>query len=70
MVNHIPAIGAPNSMMRRFQERPQLAVNLLVALEDAEEFIRGFEDDPVQDGIDGLLAIIRNAIAAARGIQP
>lgn len=43
------------------------APKLLEALEAAESFIRGFEDDELQEGIDDLLAGIRTAIAEATG---
>ena len=34
MANTITAIGAPGSLMRRFQEQPQLGVDLLRALKE------------------------------------
>lgn len=39
----------------------------LAALVKAEEFIRGFEDDEMQEGITDLLAKLRSAITAAGG---
>lgn len=43
------------------------APDLLAALEGAESFIAGFEDDELQEGIDELLESIRGAIAKANG---
>lgn len=43
------------------------APDLLAALDQAESFIAGFEDDELQEGIDGMLAAIRAAIAKAKG---
>jgi hypothetical protein len=43
------------------------APKMLAALDRAESFISGFEDDESQDGIDELLADIRAAIAKAKG---
>lgn len=40
---------------------------MLGALLMAERFISGFEDDEIQEGVDGLLASIRAAIAKAEG---
>lgn len=40
---------------------------LLSALVDAEAFIGGFEDDDAENGINGLLATMRAAIAKAEG---
>lgn len=46
----------------------------LGGLRRAEQFISGFEDDPLQDGIDEMLDAIRAAIAVmengAAGIRP
>ncbi len=44
----------------------EAAAELLEELEAAEEFMRGFEDDDVQEGIDARLAAMREAIAKAR----
>lgn len=43
------------------------APELLAALELAESFMAGFEDDEVQEGINERLAAIRAVIAKARG---
>ena len=43
------------------------APELLTALERAEGFIRGFEDDESQEGMEYLLATIRHAIVKAGG---
>jgi hypothetical protein len=39
----------------------------LAALERAEAFIAGFEDDDTQEGITEMLAAIRAALASAKG---
>lgn len=44
------------------------APEMLAALDRAEAFIAGFEDDETQDGITEMLAAIRAAIAKAKGI--
>jgi hypothetical protein len=41
---------------------------MLDALEDAESFISGFEDDESQEGVVEMLARIRAAITAAKAI--
>ena len=41
------------------------APKLLEALRLAEHFVSGFEDDELQEGVDHLLATIRNSIAEA-----
>lgn len=43
------------------------APDLLAALEVAEGFISGFEDDDLQEGIESMLATIRAAIEMAKG---
>lgn len=43
------------------------APDLLAALDRAEAFIAGFEDDDTQEGIPEMLAAIRAAIAKAKG---
>jgi hypothetical protein len=40
---------------------------LLAELKKAERFIAGFEGDPLQEGVDALLAETRAAIAQAEG---
>lgn len=40
---------------------------MLAALQWAESFVSGFEDDELQEGIDDNLSMIRAAIAAALG---
>jgi hypothetical protein len=49
--------------MRAMKAAPQM----LKALTAAEAFVRGFEGDERQDGIEALLAAIRGAIAEANG---
>jgi hypothetical protein len=43
------------------------APDLLAALERAEGFISGFEDDDTQEGVTEMLAAIRAALANAKG---
>jgi hypothetical protein len=43
------------------------APDLLAALERAEGFISGFEDDDTQEGVTEMLAAIRAALAKAKG---
>jgi hypothetical protein len=58
-------IGWPGLAHRR---RLQLAApDLLAALERAEGFISGFEDDNTQEGVTEMLAAIRAALADAKG---
>ena len=58
-------IGWPGLAHRR---RLHLAApDLLAALERAEAFIAGFEDDDTQEGITEMLAAIRAALASAKG---
>lgn len=45
------------------------APRLLMALELAESFMAGFEDDEVQEGINSQLATIRATIREAKGLQ-
>jgi hypothetical protein len=47
----------------------QAALELYEALEMAEGFISGFEDDEVQEGINEKLATIRAALDKARGVS-
>lgn len=42
---------------------------LVKNLVDAEYFIRGFEDDDQQEGIDDLLAGVRSAIFLGNGVM-
>lgn len=51
------------------RRRMQLAApDLLAALDRAEAFIAGFEDDETQEGVAEMLAAIRAAIAKAKEI--
>ena len=43
------------------------APDLLAALERAEGFISGFEDDDTQEGVTEMLAAIRAALVNAKG---
>jgi hypothetical protein len=43
------------------------APEMLVALDRAEAFISGFEDDDTQEGVTEMLAAIRVALAKAKG---
>lgn len=50
------------------RRRLQLAApEMLAALERAEAFIAGFEDDETQEGVTEMLAAIRAALANAKG---
>tara|TARA_R110000868_G_scaffold87712_5_gene245034 strand:- start:560 stop:760 length:201 start_codon:yes stop_codon:yes gene_type:complete len=50
------------------RRRLQLAApDLLAALDRAEAFIAGFEDDDTQEGVTEMLAAIRAALAKAKG---
>ena len=52
----------------RYQLRLQLAApDFLAALDRAEAFIAGFEDDDTQEGVTEMLAAIRAALAKAKG---
>lgn len=44
-----------------------LLLEMLIALEVAERFMAGFEDDDSQENIKGKLFVIRSAISAAKG---
>lgn len=45
----------------------KVSQDLLRACEDAEQFIRGFEDDSTQPSIKYLIGQLRVAIAKAQG---
>jgi hypothetical protein len=46
------------------------APDLFAALEIAEAFMSGFEDDEAKVGMEIKLAIMRSALAKARGMNP
>lgn len=48
----------------------EVNAEMLAALEAAEEFLAGFEDDDTQDGIKVRLQMVRRAIANARAAAP
>jgi hypothetical protein len=56
-VDYIASVGEANA--RLIAEAPAM----LTALELAEDFIAGFEDDELQEGIKWLLATIRAPLA-------
>lgn len=45
-----------------------ISYKLLASLKEAENFMAGFEDDDVQEGINDLLESIRKTIAEAEGL--
>lgn len=63
--------GAAGAYMRVLARETRAAranvTAMLAALERAEGFISGFEDDDMQEGIGETLAAIRVAIARAEG---
>jgi len=63
--------GAAGAYMRVLARETRAAranvIAMLAALERAEGFISGFEDDDMQEGIGETLAAIRVAIARAEG---
>lgn len=63
------AIGAWNTASRLSISGAD-ATDLLIALELAERFMAGFEDDPTQDNIAGRLKVVRAAISTANGGTP
>jgi hypothetical protein len=63
------AAGAYMRVLARETRAARVSVSdLLAALERAEGFISGFEDDDTQEGIAEMLAAIRAALASAKGI--
>lgn len=62
------AIGAWNTASRL--KTPPDVLDLIIALEIAERFMAGFEDDPTQDNIAGHLKVVRAAISTANGGTP
>jgi len=62
------AAGAYMRVLARETRAARATVNaMLAALERAEGFISGFEDDDTQEGIGEMLATVRAAIARAEG---
>lgn len=49
----------PNQVVPYTEPKPSL---ILTALEQAESFISGFEDDETQEGVPEMLKLIRDAI--------
>lgn len=51
---------------------PEQGLDLVDALRAAEAFVRGFEDDPLQEGVADLLATMRAALPAgpAEAVPP
>jgi hypothetical protein len=62
------AAGAYMRVLARETRAARVSVSdLLEALERAEAFIDGFEDDDTQEGVTEMLAAIRAALANAKG---
>lgn len=62
------AAGAYMRVLARETRAARVSVAaMLAALERAEGFISGFEDDDTQEGVTDMLAAIRVAIAKAKG---
>ena len=62
------AAGAYMRVLARETRAARVSVSdLLEALERAEAFIDGFEDDDTQEGVKEMLAAIRAALANAKG---
>jgi hypothetical protein len=62
------AAGAYMRVLARETRAARVSVSdLLEALERAEGFISGFEDDETQEGVTEMLAAIRAALAKAKG---
>jgi hypothetical protein len=62
------AAGAYMRVLARETRAARVSVaDLLAALERAEGFISGFEDDDTQEGVTEMLAAIRAALAKAKG---
>ena len=62
------AAGAYMRVLARETRAARVSVSaMLAALERAEGFISGFEDDDTQEGVTDMLAAIRVAIAKAKG---
>lgn len=59
----IEEVGAFIEAARAADPQP----TVLAALKQAEEFMRGFEDDELQEGINERLATVRAAIELAEG---
>jgi hypothetical protein len=62
------AAGAYMRVLARETRAARVSVSaVLEALERAEAFIDGFEDDDTQEGVGEMLAAIRVALAKAKG---
>ena len=59
--------AAAQERNRRNKLLRDAAPDLLPALTEAENFIMGFEDDDIQEGVAELLRTIRAAITRAKG---
>ena len=62
------AAGAYMRVLARETRAARVSVSaVLEALDRAEAFIAGFEDDDTQEGVTDMLAAIRVALAKAKG---
>jgi len=62
------AAGAYMRVLARETRAARVSVSaMLAALDRAEAFISGFEDDNTQEGVTEMLAAIRAALANAKG---
>lgn len=60
--------GAYMRVLARETRAARVSVSaMLAALDRAEAFISGFEDDDTQEGVTEMLAAIRVALAKAKG---
>lgn len=69
-VNNLPPHVLANRDQSTAEANARLiaaAPDLLAALDRAEAFISGFEDDDTQEGVTEMLAAIRAALANAKG---
>lgn len=55
---------------QRMEQLERVALQQLQALEKAESFMSGFDDDPLQESLEADLKQVRAAIAAARAGLP